>query len=136
MEAAAQRNSVPAERAAPFYTFVWAVITVAALAVAPSRWPGCPQQLPDLPAAFWVMAALAVICDARPFAPPGRRQSSAVFPSICFTFAILLAWGLGPAVLVQAAAVVVSAWRLRHAPWRAVFNIGQYALRAGRRRTA
>jgi diguanylate cyclase (GGDEF)-like protein len=127
MEAAAQRNSVPAERALPFFGFVWAVITVAALlcAVPLAR---LPQQLPDLPASFWAMAALAVICDARPFTPPGRRQSSAVFPSICFSFAILLAWGLGPAVAVQAAAVAVSAWRMRHAPWRAFFNIGQYGL--------
>ncbi len=128
MEAAAQRNSVPAERALPFFGFVWAVITVAALlcAVPLAR---LPQQLPDLPA--------VVLGDGRRSpssatparsAPPGRRQSSAVFPSICFTFAILLAWGLGPAIAVQAAAVAVSAWRMRHAPWRAFFNIGQYAL--------
>lgn len=59
--------------------------------------------------------------------PPGRRQSSAAFPSTCFTFAILLGWGLGPAVAVQAVAVVVSGWRLRHAVWRTAFNVGQYA---------
>jgi diguanylate cyclase (GGDEF)-like protein len=51
-----------------------------------------------------------------------------VFPSICFTFAILLAWGLGAAVAVQAAAVAVSSWRMGHRPWRAVFNLGQYTL--------
>jgi diguanylate cyclase (GGDEF)-like protein len=130
MDAAVRRNSVPAERAASFYTFVGAVITVAVLLCAApiSR---LPEQLPDLPTAFWVMAALAVLCDYRPFAPPGPRQSSAVFPSICFTFAIMLAWGIGPAVLVQAAAVVVSSWRLHHAPWRAVFNIAQYAVALG-----
>jgi len=127
MEAAASRNSVPPERARPFFTFVLAVITVAALlcAVPLARLPG---QLPDLPAAFWVMAGLAVLVDARPFTPPGRRQSSAVFPSTCFTFAILLGWGLAPAVAVQAAAVVVSSWRMRHVWWRAAFNIAQYAL--------
>ncbi|GAA4676039.1 putative bifunctional diguanylate cyclase/phosphodiesterase [Phytohabitans rumicis] len=124
---AASRNSVAPERAVPFFGFAWAVITVAALvcAVPLARLPG---QLGDLPAAFWVMAGLAVLVDARPFTPPGRRQSSAVFPSICFTFAILLGWGLAPAVAVQAAAVVVSSWRMRHAWWRAAFNIGQYAL--------
>ncbi|MDQ7911448.1 EAL domain-containing protein [Phytohabitans sp. ZYX-F-186] len=127
MEAAASRNSVPPERARPFFAFVLAVITVAALlCVVPlARLPG---QLPDLPAAFWVMAGLAVLVDARPFTPPGRRQSSAVFPSTCFSFAIMLGWGLAPAVAVQAAAVVVSSWRMRHAWWRAAFNIGQYAL--------
>ncbi|MEV4538429.1 EAL domain-containing protein [Asanoa sp. NPDC049518] len=130
MDAAARRNYVPAERAPSFYTFVGLVVAAAALvaAVPISR---LSETVPDLPGAFWVMAALAVLCDYRPFAPPGRRQSSAVFPSICFTFAILLAWGLGPAVLVQAAAVVVSSWRLHHAPWRAVFNIAQYTLALG-----
>ncbi|GAA1875739.1 putative bifunctional diguanylate cyclase/phosphodiesterase [Asanoa iriomotensis] len=130
MDAAARRNTVPAERAASFYTFVGAVITVAVL-VSAVPISHLPQDLPTLPAAFWVMAALAVLCDYRPFAPPGRRQSSAVFPSICFTFAILLAWGLGPAILVQAAAVVVSSMRLHHAVWRSVFNVAQYALALG-----
>jgi diguanylate cyclase (GGDEF)-like protein len=104
-----------------------AVITVAALvcAVSFARLPG---RLPDLPAAFWVMAGLAVLVDSRPFTPPGRRQSSAVFPSTCFTFAIMLGWGLAPAVVVQAAAVVVSSWRMGHVWWRAAFNIAQYAL--------
>ena len=73
------------------------------------------------------MAALAVACDARPFVPPGRRQTSAVFPSTCFTFAILLGWGLGPAVAVQAVAVAVSGWRLGYAAWRTGFNAAQYA---------
>ncbi|GAA4469969.1 putative bifunctional diguanylate cyclase/phosphodiesterase [Phytohabitans houttuyneae] len=127
MEAAASRNSVPPERARPFFAFALAVITVAALvcAVPLARLPG---QVDDLPAAFWVMAGLAVLVDARPFTPPGRRQSSAVFPSTCFTFAIMLGWGLAPAVAVQAAAVVVSSWRMRHVWWRAAFNIAQYAL--------
>ena len=128
MEAAAQRNSVPAERAVPFFGFVWAVITVAALlcAVPLAR---LPQQLPDLPASFWAMAALAVVCDARPFTParpPARARPSS--RRSASSFAILLAWGLGPAIAVQAAAVAVSAWRMRHAPWRAFFNIGQYGL--------
>ncbi|MEV4621351.1 EAL domain-containing protein [Asanoa sp. NPDC049573] len=130
MDAAVRRNTVPAERAASFYTFVGTVITVAVLVCA-APISDLPERLPALPAAFWVMAALAVLCDYRPFAPPGRRQSSAVFPSICFTFAILLAWGLGPAILVQAAAVVSSSIQLRHAAWRAVFNVAQYALALG-----
>ena len=69
MEAAASRNSVPPERARPFFAFVLAVITVAALVCALPlvRLPG---QVTDLPAAFWVMAGLAVLVDARPFTPP------------------------------------------------------------------
>ncbi|MEH1126588.1 putative bifunctional diguanylate cyclase/phosphodiesterase [Micromonospora sp. CPCC 206061] len=127
MEAAALRNSVPPDRRVPFFGFVWAVTVVAALVCAPVL-ARIPAELSDLPAAFWLMAGLAVLVDARPFTPPGRRQSSAVFPSICFTFAIMLGWGLGEAIAVQAAAVTVSAWRMRHRPWRAIFNTSQYAL--------
>ncbi|MEJ3749314.1 EAL domain-containing protein [Actinomycetes bacterium KLBMP 9797] len=127
MEAAALRNAVPPDRAVPFFGFVGAVTAVAALVCAPAlaRLPG---EVDALPTAFWLMAGFAVLVDARPFTPPGRRQSSAVFPSICFTFAILLGWGLGAAVAAQAAAVAVSSWRMRHAWWRAIFNIAQYGL--------
>ncbi|WP_329108171.1 EAL domain-containing protein [Micromonospora sp. NBC_01699] len=126
MEAAALRNSVPPGRATAFYGFVWAIVGSAALLSAVPLM-SLPDQIPQLPPAFWVMAALAAVSDARPFTPPGRRQSAAVFPSICFTFAILLGWGLAPAIAVQAVAVLVSGFRLRYAPWRTAFNIAQYA---------
>ncbi|MFG1778552.1 EAL domain-containing protein [Micromonospora sp. NPDC049048] len=130
MGAADSRNSVPPGRARPFFAFVWTVVALAAaFCVRPLI--ELPAELPRLPVAFWVMAALAVGCDARPFVPPGRRQTSAVFPSTCFTFAILLGWGFGPAILVQAVAVVVSGWRMGHAPWRTAFNAAQYAAALG-----
>ncbi|MEV4120436.1 EAL domain-containing protein [Micromonospora sp. NPDC049645] len=126
MEVADPRNSLPAGRVAPFAAFVVGILLVAALTAAVPL-ATLPGELSELPVAFWTMAALAVFCDARPFVPPGRRQTSAVFPSTCFTFAILLGWGLGPAVVVQAVGVVVSGWRMRHAAWRTAFNVGQYA---------
>jgi diguanylate cyclase (GGDEF)-like protein len=90
-----------------------------------------PDFLSTAPAAFWLMASLAVVLDVWPFRPPGPRQTSAVFPSICFTFAALLIWGLGPAVLVQTVAVAASSARMRYRPWRAAFNAGQYAIAFG-----
>ncbi|MGW0503586.1 EAL domain-containing protein [Micromonospora sp. NPDC003241] len=127
MEPPDPRNLVPPGRTAPFSVFVGLVLLLAVLlSVGPLV--SFAGTLPDLPAAFWTMAVLAVACDARPFLPPGRRpSSSAVFPSTCFIFAILLGWGLGPAVAVQAVAVLVSGARMRHAPWRVAFNAGQYA---------
>ncbi|MGC4747218.1 putative bifunctional diguanylate cyclase/phosphodiesterase [Micromonospora sp. DT201] len=126
MEVADPRNSLPPGRVAPFAAFVVGILVVAALTAA-GPIATLPGEVSRLPVAFWTMAALAVVCDARPFVPPGRRQTSAVFPSTCFTFAILLGWGLGPAVVVQAVGVVVSGWRMRHAAWRTAFNVGQYA---------
>ncbi|PZF89206.1 bifunctional diguanylate cyclase/phosphodiesterase [Micromonospora deserti] len=130
METADPRNFVPPERTTPFSAFVATVFAVAVL-ISAAPLAALPGQLPRMPAAFWTMAVLAVVCDARPFVPPGRRHSSAVFPSTCFTFAILLGWGLGPAVAVQAVAVVVSGWRMGHAAWRTGFNAGQYACALG-----
>ncbi|HEX5598331.1 MAG TPA: EAL domain-containing protein [Micromonosporaceae bacterium] len=127
MQAPALRNSVPPERAAPFFGFIWTTIAVAAFVTAQPLLR-LSEQVPRLPGAFWLMAVLSVLGDALPFTPPGRRQSSAVLPSICFTFAILLAYGLGPAIAVQSVAVIVTSWRMRHAAWRAIFNIAQYAL--------
>ncbi|MGW4295292.1 EAL domain-containing protein [Micromonospora chersina] len=126
METGDPRNSVPPGRTGPFFGFV-SVVGVLALLVSAGPLAALPDELPHLPVAFWTMAALAVACDARPFVPPGRRQTSAVFPSTCFTFAILLGWGLGPAVAVQAVAVAVSGWRLGYAGWRTAFNGAQYA---------
>ncbi|MEU8260706.1 bifunctional diguanylate cyclase/phosphodiesterase [Micromonospora sp. NPDC048999] len=130
METGDPRNSVPPGRGAPFFGFV---VAIGALAVLVSAGPlaRLPDRLPGMPAAFWTMAVLAVACDARPFVPPGRRRASAVFPSTCFTFAILLGWGLGPAVAVQAVAVAVSGWRLGYALWRTGFNAAQYACALG-----
>lgn len=125
MGSEALRNTVPPDRKLPFFALV-GIVVVGGTAVAAGPLAGLPGA--DLPVAFWLMAALATFADARPFTPPGRRQTLAVFPSVCLSFAILLAWGVGPAVVVQAAAVAVSSYRMRHAAWRAVFNVGQYAL--------
>ncbi len=123
----ALRNTAPPRRERIFFGYV-AAVCLAALGVVAPHLGGLPHFLTVAPAGFWVMAGLAVVADIRPFTPMGRRQVSPVYPSICFTFATLLMWGLGPAVLVQTAAV--AAWSLpsRHRSWRAAFNAAQYAL--------
>ena len=127
MEPTTLRNAAPPKRRGVFFGYFAAVVALGALAVAGAV-SHLPAELRAAPPAFWLIAALAVLVDARPFRAPGRRDPAVVYPSICLTFAILLTWGLGPAVLVQAAAVLVVALRQRHAPWRAAFNAGQYAL--------
>ena len=80
MEAADSRNSVPPGRTRPFFVFVWSVVALAGvLCVRPLL--DLPAELPRLPVAFWVMAALAVGCDARPFVPPGRRRRCSRAPA-------------------------------------------------------
>ena len=78
---------------------------------------------------FWLMAGLAVLVDGRAFIATGRHGKPLIIcPSLCFTFAILLCWGLGPAVAVQAVAAGVVAWRMRYPVARAAIMAGQFAL--------
>ncbi|MDP9797293.1 diguanylate cyclase (GGDEF)-like protein [Catenuloplanes nepalensis] len=131
MEPASPRNMVPAERAVPFLSFVWAVILSAAAASVMSLL-ALPGQVDELPLAFWVMAGLAVLIDARPFTPAGRRRlGAAILASVCLTFAIMLGWGLGPAIVVQVVAVAVCGARMRSSIWRTGFNTAQHVLALG-----
>src|SRR4051794_18622284 len=127
MEATAQRNTAPPEREGVFFAYV-AGVCLAAVGASLLLSDETMDFLRTAPSSFWLMAALAVLVDARPLATLGRRQIGPIYPSICFSFAIQLAWGFGPAVLVQASAVIVSSLLLRHRVWRAGFNIGQYVL--------
>jgi diguanylate cyclase len=80
-----------------------------------------------LPSAYWVMAALAVLVDSRPYVVADRRASAVILPSICFTFAITLAWGFVPAMAVQLVAVTVAGWRMRQTVRRTVHLAMQHA---------
>ncbi|MEU4687740.1 bifunctional diguanylate cyclase/phosphodiesterase [Actinoplanes sp. NPDC023714] len=94
-------------------------------------WAADPGAFAGLPAAFWVMAVLALIADARPYLVPGRRVGSIILPSICFTFAILLAWGSAPALVVQFGAVTVAGVRMRHSVRRTLHLALQHAVALG-----
>ncbi|NUR49609.1 MAG: EAL domain-containing protein, partial [Hamadaea sp.] len=123
----ALRNTAPVGGSGRFIGYVAIVVVLAtAVLVVEVATPFAGSGTWE--AAIWLMAAMALVADAFPMSPPGRRMSSAVFPSICFSFAVLIDSNLVAALAVQAAAVVVSSWRMKHKPWRAVFNIAQYAL--------
>jgi hypothetical protein len=107
MHSPALRNSAPPEREKAFFGYV-ALVCVVALALLIPALPELRGVPAHSPATYWLLAVLAVVADLRPFPPPGG-QRSVVFPSICFTFAILLMWGFAAAVVVQTAAVVASA---------------------------
>ncbi|MER7004002.1 bifunctional diguanylate cyclase/phosphodiesterase [Dactylosporangium sp. NPDC000555] len=126
MEQSALRNTAPPRHRHRFFAYVAIVIGLAAvmlvLSVAREGLPGHADP------AFWVFAGLAVVADTPPFVQGGRDESKPTFPSVCFTFAILIAYGCAPAVVVQLAAVVVVAVWQKHAFWRAAFNASQYML--------
>ncbi len=91
-------------------------------------WAGWP---PELAPAFWVMAGLAVAVDARPNTAGKRRAGAVVLPSVCFTFAIVLAWGFVPALAVQAVTAAIAGVRAVHPVRRTVHLLAQYAAALG-----
>jgi diguanylate cyclase len=122
MDAARPRSSMPNRWR---FLLVTAVAAAAADAVLAAITPG---TFADLPTAYWVMAILAVVVDARPYVVANRRASSVILPSICFTFAIALAWGLIPALAVQFVAVTVASARMRQPSRRALHLAVQHAV--------
>jgi len=127
VEASTLRNRPPPERATVFFGYMSGVVAVSLLVTVPALL-ALPATLRTAPLAFWLMAVLAVLGDARPFLTSSRSDSAVVLPSVCFSFAILLDWGLPAAVVVQSVAVAMAARRMRHTPWRAAFNGAQYVL--------
>ncbi len=99
---AGARVADPAWRPARWIALLRVTSIVGAVVGAAPLWCGWP---PALPAAFWVMAVLAVLVDVRPAAAAAGRTSAVVLPSVCFTFAIVLAWGFPAALAVQAVAI-------------------------------
>jgi diguanylate cyclase (GGDEF)-like protein len=80
-------------------------------------------------AELWLVTGLVLLAGTQAFVTkiPGG-EPVVICPTVCFSFAILLCWGLGPAIVAQTAALIIVAWRLRR-PWLgAALVAGQYAL--------
>ncbi|MDT5031118.1 MAG: hypothetical protein QOC94_1289 [Actinoplanes sp.] len=120
MGAAQQRSSMPLCRV-PAWRGVAVSVVLTALADT-ALWRAEPRIFATLPAAFWVMGGLALIVDARPYVVANRRAGSIILPSVCFTFAITLAWGLLPALAVQLASTAMAGARMRR-PARGVLHL-------------
>jgi diguanylate cyclase (GGDEF)-like protein len=91
-------------------------------------WRSRPQGATTM---FWVLAAVAVLGDFRPFALPGHRRLTTVYLSVCFTFAIMLQWGSGPAMVVQIVAVLAASVRLRQPAIWTAFTVARLVLALG-----
>jgi diguanylate cyclase len=104
-----------------------AVIVAAVIVAVQAPTIGHELRYPEL----GIMMGLAAFAGTQAFistTPSAGVVPVIVCPTICFTFAILLCWGIGAAIVAQSVAVLVVAWRL-HRPLReAVAALGQYAL--------
>jgi diguanylate cyclase (GGDEF)-like protein len=80
------------------------------------------------PGTFWVLAGGVLLGEMLPLKIPRRGSDEEITLSTSFSLALLIAGGLGPAVVAQAAASVIQDLHARKPLWRIRFNVGQYTL--------
>jgi diguanylate cyclase (GGDEF)-like protein len=122
------RNVAPQRHARAFWSYVAVVITIGALGEALSLWRLSLGDLTGMGAPFGVVLLLLVVAELRPLFVPGSTDVNGITTATAFVFALLLAFGVAPAILAQSTATLISDRRRRHAWWRTGFNISQYAL--------
>jgi diguanylate cyclase (GGDEF)-like protein len=97
-------------------------LAVAAPLLAAADWSAASD--PEL----WALAGFVLLGELFPIRLPRRDRLDEITLSTPFAFALLLAYGPGPAIAAYATASVVQDLLDRTAPPKVVFNAGQYAL--------
>jgi diguanylate cyclase (GGDEF)-like protein len=82
-------------------------------------------------ATFWLLAAFVLVGELLPVPVPRRHGLDRVTISTAFAFAILLMFGVVPAMVVYAAASMIADGVQRTARVKVVFNGAQYVLTLG-----
>jgi diguanylate cyclase (GGDEF)-like protein len=77
--------------------------------------------------AFLMIAGLLVLGELRPVVGAGHDPYGVV-TSHAFVFAVLYVWGIAPALVLVGVATLTSELVRRKAPWKVLFNVGQYVL--------
>jgi diguanylate cyclase (GGDEF)-like protein len=83
-----------------------------------------PAALEAMGAPLLMIAAVIVLSELRPIVMT-RLAGNPVSISLAFVFAAMYLWGLYPAVLLHAAAVLLSELLQRKPLWKILFNVGQ-----------
>jgi diguanylate cyclase (GGDEF)-like protein len=78
--------------------------------------------------AFAVLAVLTLVGELPALLPKLRQSKIAIGTSTAFVFALLVCFGLGPALLLQAAVSLMGDLVQRKQWWRVTFNIGMHGL--------
>ncbi|HEX2902380.1 MAG TPA: EAL domain-containing protein [Jatrophihabitans sp.] len=115
------------------FSFVWWPTVLGGWAVlAWAIWHAAPE-LSRLHngVALAMCAALLVFLELLPLVQGRGHDPQGVVMSTAFVCALLLVWGLDPAVVMVCLAAAVSDLRAGKAWWKLAFNVGQYSLSVG-----
>ena len=120
-----ERRTEPRRSASPFWGYVGFVVA-GGLALLVSQLLGVSgHDFRQMGVTFGVCAVLVIVAELRPLVTSGSPDGNGVNTSMAFVFAMLVHWGLAPALLMQAVATVIADCARRKAPWRTAFNIAQ-----------
>jgi len=119
-------DRTPAPRRRGFGAYGAIVSALGAVLVCALFVAGEPLPLGDW--RFWLMAALVLVGELMPIDVPRRDGADRVAISTAFAFAMLLEFGLLPAVLAYAAASAIADVHARLSLVKVTFNASQYAL--------
>ena len=78
--------------------------------------------------AFAVLAGLTIVGELPALLPKLRQSKMALGTSMAFVYALLVCFGLGPALLIQTVVGVFADLVQRKQWWRVTFNVGMHAL--------
>jgi diguanylate cyclase (GGDEF)-like protein len=101
--------------------FGWGLLLAAVVVQTQSSYPQIGWQL-------FLIAALVFFGELRPVIASDSWANDGVPISTAFVFAALFLWGFAPAVILQAAAVLMSEMMQRKDIWKLMFNVGQYVM--------
>ncbi|MFN8168997.1 MAG: EAL domain-containing protein [Candidatus Nanopelagicales bacterium] len=87
-----------------------------------------PTLVADMGWPLFMLAVLVFVGELRPVVASDSYVTDGVPISTAFVFATMYLWGLAPAVLLQAAAVLCSEIMQRKEIWKVLFNVGQYVI--------
>ncbi|MDQ4058027.1 MAG: hypothetical protein M3124_02770, partial [Actinomycetota bacterium] len=78
---------------------------------------------------FWILATFIILGEFFPIRTTGiDGEEGEITVSTIFTFAMLLHFGTGPALMAQAAACLLADLRAGKPPWKALFNASQISI--------
>jgi diguanylate cyclase (GGDEF)-like protein len=113
----------PSVFAVTWHVCVWlgcGLVGYSVWALSPAAWVamGLPMVM---------ITVVVLLSELRPIVMT-RLPGNPVSISLAFVFATLFVWGLYPALVLQAAAVVLSEVLARKPVWKVLFNVGQYSI--------
>ncbi len=86
-----------------------------------------PDDFEAMGAPLAMVVAVVLLSELRPIVM-SRLDGNPVSISLAFVFAVMYVWGLPPALLLYAGAVILSEVLQRKPLWKVLFNVGQYSI--------